>query len=192
MLAMKDELRDELENSPFLKKMKERPAEANDGFQVPQNYFQHLPNEVMRKVKELVVAPAPQPSWQERIGQFLQGLLQPKLALALASVIVLAVAGILFLKPKNTVEIAPAMAVAKLSEIPDEELFAYVSDNINEFDHKQVLEFSNAELPEVKPKKSKTPKLPKIETLKPETKEIEAYLDEAIDEIDVEDLEEML
>jgi|GEM_PF-4352651 len=84
------------------------------------------------------------------------------------------------------------MAVAKLSEIPDEELFAYVSDNINEFDHEQVLEFSNAELPEVKPKKSKTPKLPKIETPKPETKEIEAYLDEAIDEIDVEDLEEML
>lgn len=184
-----DELRDELENSPFLKKMKERPGEANDGFQVPKNYFQHLPNEVMRTVKEPVFAPAPKPSWQERIGQFLQGILQPRLALALASVLVLVVAGILFLREKNAVEIAPAMAVAKLSEIPDEELFAYVSDNINEFDHEQVLEFSNAELPEVK---SKTPKLPKIETPKPETKEIEEYLDEAIDEIDVEDLEEML
>ncbi len=188
----KDEFRDELENSPFLKKMKERPSEANDGFQVPKNYFQHLPNEVMRKVKEPVIELAPQPSWQERIGQFLHGILQPRLALALASVLVLAVAGILFLREKNTVEIAPAMAVVKLSEIPDEELFAYVSDNINEFDHEQVLEFSSAELPEVKPKKFKTPSLPKIETPKPETKEIEEYLDEEIDEIDVEDLEEML
>lgn len=180
----KDELRVELENSPFLKKMKERPAE---GFQVPKDYFRHLPNEVMRKVKEPALEPMPQLSWQERIGQFLQGLLQP--GLALASFLVLVVAGILFFQQKNAVEIAPAMAEVKLSEIPDEELFAYVSDNINEFDHEQVVEFSSAELPEVKPKKAKTPKLPKIATPKPDTKEIEEYLDDAIEEIDVEDLE---
>ncbi len=182
---MKDELRDELENSPFLKKMKEQPS---GGFQVPKNYFQHLPNEVLRKVKEPVPAPVVHPSLWEQIGQFVQGFLQPRYALALASVVVLAVAAVVFFKDKNATTTLPAMAEIRLEDISDEELFAYVSDNINDYDHEQVLEATGDKVPALKA----TPKaqgLPKIKTQKPETKEIEAYLDETIDEIDVEDLE---
>ena len=181
----KDELRDELENSPFLKEMKERPS---DGFQVPKNYFQHLPNEVMRKVKEPTSAPVRQPSWLEQMGQFVQGLLQPRYALALASVVVLVVAGVGFLKDKNATTTLPAMAEVQLADISDEELFAYVSDNISDFNRQQMLEISGPELPEVKVQ-PKTPALPKIKAQKPEMKEIEAYLDDAIDDIDLEDLE---
>ncbi|MBI1226151.1 MAG: hypothetical protein GC192_13025 [Bacteroidetes bacterium] len=185
---MKDEIRDELENSPFLRKMKERQTE---GFQVPNNYFRHLPNEVMHKVKEPLPAPTPQLSWQERIGQFFQGLLQPGFALALASVVVLVVAGVIFFKDKNTTIAQPAVAEVKLEDISDEELFAYVSDNINDYNHEQVLEATGDKIPELKPK-TKQPSLPKIKAPKPETKEIEEYLDQSIDEIDLEDLEEML
>ncbi|MCF8247497.1 MAG: hypothetical protein K9J37_20910 [Saprospiraceae bacterium] len=182
-----EDLRDELKNSPFLKEMKERPS---DGFQVPKNYFQHLPNEVMQKVKEPTFAPVQQPSWLERIEQFMQSLIQPRYALALASVVVLVVAGVVFLKDKNATTTLPAMAEVQLADISDEELFAYVSDNISDFNRQQMLEASGPELPEVKVQQ-KTPTLPKIKAQKPEMKEIEAYLNDAIDDIDLEDLEAM-
>lgn len=190
VMKKSDEFKDELENSPFLKKMKERPApKGTSGFQVPKNYFQHLPNEVMRKVKEPLPTPAMHPNLWEKIGQFVQGFMQPGYALALASVVIMVVAAAVFFKDKNT--IGNLSAEVRLADIPDAELFAYVSENINEYDHEQVLEATGAEIPEVK-QKTKTPTLPKITTPKPDTKEIEEYLNEAIDEIDVEDLEEML
>lgn len=195
-IAMKnsDDLRDELGDLPFLKKIKEQPPSG--GFQVPKHYFKHLPDEVLRKAKEpvLVRAPlgtTPQPNWMEWVGQQVAGLFQPRFALAFASVLALVVAGIYFFG-KNGVEEVQPIAAVKLSDISDEELFAYVSDNINDFDHDLVLETAGAELPEIKHSSKTKPSLPKTSVPKPEVEDMEEYIDEVIDEIDVEDLEELL
>lgn len=181
-----DELKDELDNSPFLKKMKEQPGE---GFKVPKNYFKHLPDEVMRKAKQPEFATAPLPTWVERLEQFVVGLFQPRYALAFAAVLALVVAGVHFFG-KNEGEAMQPIASVQLSDISDDELFAYVSENIHDFDHDLVAAATGSELPEVKPKAK--PSLPKTSAPKPELEEMEEYLDEVIDEVDVEDLEDLL
>ncbi len=184
----KKELRDELENSPFLKKMKEQP-EA--GFRVPKHYFKHLPDEVTQRVKQPAPNPAPsRPSWLEQLEQLVLGLFQPRYAFAFASVLALVVAGIGFFG-KNSVETVPPTAEVNLADISDDELFAYVSENIGDFNRQMMLEATGPELPEVKTQ-SKTPTLPKTNVPKPNVEEMEKYLDEVIDEIDLEDLENML
>ncbi len=191
-IAMKksDELRDELDELPFLKKIKEQPSPNRaSGFQVPKNYFKHLPDEVLRKAKQSEPAPVLQPSWLERLEQFVAGLLQPRYALAFASVLALVVAGIYFLGKNGREEAQPITAV-QLADISDDELFAYVSENIGEFDHDLVLETAGSELPDLKLKAK--PSLQKTKAPKPELEEMEEYIDEVIDEIDVEDLEELL
>ena len=191
---MKDnELKDELNDLPFLRKMKEQPAPqgANGGFQVPKNYFKHLPDEVLRKAKEPVSAPVTQPNWMERVAQSVASLFQPRYALAFASVLALVVAGWFFFGGNNGDEPLPIAAV-QLSDISDEELFAYVSDNIGEFDRDLVLEATGPDLPTIKPNSNPKPSLPKTAAPKPEVEEMEEYIDEVIDEIEVEDLEELL
>ncbi len=184
---MKEELKDELNDLPFLKKMKEQSA---SGLQVPKHYFKHLPDEVLRKAKEPVPQPVRQPSWLERVEQIVASWLQPRYALAYASVLALVVAGIWFLN-KGVSEANQPMAAVSLQEISDEELFAYVSDNISDFDHDLVMETAGPELPEIKPQVKTKPSLPKMAAPKPEVEEMEKYIDEVIDEIDVEDLEEL-
>lgn len=182
-----DELRDELNDSPFLKKMKEQPSE---GFQVPKHYFKHLPNEVMRQVKQPAPSPVPSgTSWLEQLEQFVMGLFKPRFALALATVLVLVVAGVVFFRDSGAEGPQPIAAV-RLEDIPDEELLAYLDDHIRDFDGDLVQEASVHTLPEV-PEKPKAV-APKTSVPKPELEAMEEYIDEVIDEIDVEDLEEML
>lgn len=172
---------------PFLKKIKEQPGAG--GFQVPKHYFKHLPDEVLHRAKQPEPAPMPQPNWLERVEQFVAGLLQPRYALAFASVVALVVAGIYFMGKNGSDEVQPIAAV-QLADISDDELFAYVSDNIGEFDHDLVLETAGPELLDVKIQSK--PSLHKTKAPKPEVEEMEEYIDEVIDEIDVEDLEELL
>ncbi len=182
-----DELRNELNDSPFLKKMKEQPSRD---FQVPKHYFKHLPDEVMRQVGQPAPAPVPSgPSWLEQLERFVMGLFQPRFALALASVLVLVVAGVLFFRESGA-EALQSVATVRLADIPDEELLAYLDDNIRDFDGDLVQEASVHTLPEVPEKPKAT--APKTSAPKPELEEMEDYIDEVIDEIDVEDLEELL
>jgi hypothetical protein len=182
---MKDELRDELSDLPFLRKMKEQP----DGLQVPKHYFRYLPDEVLRKAKQSEPTPVPHAGWMERLEQFVAGLRQPRLALAFASLLVLVVAAVVFFA--NNGQHSPTPAAIRLEDITDDELLAYVSDNIRDFDHDLVAETAGPELPELKPISKTTPSLPKSTAPKPEVEEMEDYIDEVIDEIDVEDLEEL-
>jgi hypothetical protein len=181
------ELRDELDDLPFLKKMKEQPS----GLQVPKHYFKHLPDEVLRKAKEPVPQPVRQPNWLAWVEQIVASWLQPRYALAFAAVLALVVAGIWFLN-EGVSEANQPMAAVRLQDISDEELFAYVSDNIGDFDHDLVLETAGQELPEVNLQSKTKPSLPKTAAPKPEVEEMEEYIDEVIDEIEVEDLEELL
>ena len=181
-----DELRDELQDSPFLKKMKEQPGE---GFKVPKHYFKHLPDEVWKLVKPAPATLPSRPSWLENLEMFFQGLFQPRYALALATLLVLVVATVVFIKDKNDGAIMQPIAQVSLEDITDEELVAYVSDNIGDFDRGLMLEISEPELPEVE---QQTKPSTKTEVAKPNVEEMEEYLDEMIDEIDVEDLEKLL
>lgn len=178
--AMKnsDELREELEGSPFLQKMKSK----GEGFKVPANYFKNLPDEVWKQVKP--VAP-PKESWLDRVELFLQNLWQPRYALALAAVAAVVVAAVCFFKEKTPESASQPIAAVRLEDISDEELNAYVSNNIGDFDRTLFTENDLAEQ-EAEPQ----PQPP--DPAKPNLEEMEEYLDEVIDEIDVEDLEELL
>jgi hypothetical protein len=173
----RDELREELEEfSPFLKKMKDK----DEGFRVPKDYFKSLPDEVLNKIKPDVPTSR---TWADELAVFVQRLLQPKYALALATAVVLVVAAVcIFDQHKNT-EAQQPVADAMLEAISDEALQNYVSENIGEFDRELILETQYAgkdakSLPELAPQ--------------PGTDELEQYLDDIIDEIDLDDLEEML
>lgn len=182
-------LRDELDNLPFLRKMKEQPE--NGGLQVPKHYFKHLPDEVLHKAKEQAPVPQVQIGLLERLGQYVAGLLQPRYALAFASVLALVVASVYFFGGSDD-EMLPPTAAVSLTEISDEELFAYVSENVGDFDHNLMIEATGSDLPEVKSSLKSKPILPKTSVPKPKLEEMEEYLDEVIDEIEVEDLEELL
>ncbi len=123
-----NDIREELEGlSPFLSKQKNRP----EGFEIPKDYFKSLPNMVMDKVKEKpVIYQEPSSNWVDEIITMLQGLFQPRYAVAIASVAILLVAGIYFTADSEN----PAPLTALLSEVPDEALDNYISENIDDFD----------------------------------------------------------
>lgn len=169
-MKSKDELEKELEElSPFLQKMKGR----EEGFRVPKNYFRALPDEVLKKS-----LPA-KSTWLDELESFIHGLFQPKYSLAMAAVLVLVVAAVCIFQ-NNKTQTAPPVAGAILQEIPDEVLQAYVSTNISDFDKALILEMNYPEstLPDIAPK--------------PTTSEVEQYLENHIDELDLDDLEDFL
>ncbi|MBI5914069.1 MAG: hypothetical protein HY842_01730 [Bacteroidetes bacterium] len=176
-----DELREELEGSPFLQKMKDK----GEGFKVPANYFKNLPDEVWKQVKP---AAPPQESWLDKAELFLlflQNLWRPRYVLAVATIAAVAVAAVCFFAEKTPGNESQPIAAVRLADISDEELQAYVSDNIGDFDRALFTENDLAEQ-EVEPH----PQQPA--PAKPNLEEMEKYLDEVIDEIDVEDLEKLL
>ncbi len=172
-----DELREELEEfSPFLQKMKER----DEGFKVPKDYFKSLPDEVLGKIQPELPA---QHSWLDDLTAFVQRLWQPRYALALATVAVLVVAAVWIFDQNKHTGMQQPVADAMLESISDEALQNYVSENIGEFDRELILEMQYAgkdakSMPELAPQAG--------------TDELEQYLDDIIDEIDLEDLEDLL
>jgi hypothetical protein len=154
----------------------------DEGFKVPKNYFKTLPDQVLEQIKPQPF-PAKQPNWLEELALFFQSLFQPRYAVAFASAaILLAAAYFCFLREKP-VEPSQPVAEVKLEDIPDGAIQEYISNNIEDLDKDMILEKSLA-AEEVKT-------LPNIAP-KPDVKEMEQYLDENIEDIDLEDLEDML
>ena len=178
-MSEKEKIKQELdEMSPLLSKLKEKNASP---FQVPANYFQSLQEEVMRqvafeKVENPVIA-EPQPNWLDRLGEQLQWLLQTRYAMAFATVIILIVAGILYVQPEPVTD----SAQVAMSELSAEEITAYISTNIEDFETGLLVEAMGEE---VDPNLLPTPEL--------KEDELNEYLDEIIDEIDLEELEDLL
>ncbi|HFA51269.1 MAG TPA: hypothetical protein ENJ95_19830 [Bacteroidetes bacterium] len=167
--GLKDELR---AISPLLSRLKE----GKEGYQVPNDYFKSLPDEVWQKVApEQAEAVEPTYSRQSRLTTFLQNFFRPKYALALASVALLLVAGFYFMNNENAATLPPAVA---LEEISDEALDTYINDNIEDFDE--------ALLEEQLAGKIGGP-LPGLDL-----ENSEGYYDEIIDELDIEDIEDLL
>lgn len=174
----KEELKKELEAlSPFLLTRKEKM----EGFRVPKDYFKSLPDEVLHKTRP---TPPARSSWLDELTAFMQQLWQPRYALGLAAAVVLVVAAICFFdQPENNRLHQLPVAEAILEEIPDEALQAYISQNIVEFDRELILETQYAGQ-ETRPLPSLSPKA--------SDDELEQYLQDNIDEIDLDELEDLL
>ncbi|MBK9337747.1 MAG: hypothetical protein IPM98_14760 [Lewinellaceae bacterium] len=87
-MKKKDELHDELnEHAPFLREFKK----ADDGFQVPDGYFESVEDSVFRQLEAIgATRHAPAPKHRPSLWQVLQSLWQPRIALAFAGVLAVA------------------------------------------------------------------------------------------------------
>lgn len=181
-MSKKDEIRKELEGlSPLLSKMKE---EGRQPFRVPEGYFKGLPGDVLRRARaEEGLVRGRRPSAAERsgmgFGAWLQWLLLPRRAVGLAVALMLVVAGAFLFWPR----LSGPLPEEALAGISDAEAKAYVSENIGEFELELLLEASMVSADDV----------PEIEVLPGvEEEDIGRYLDEVIEEMDLDELEELL
>lgn len=169
---------EELEElSPFLHQMKEK----GDPFKAPQGYFEGLPDQVLARLRE-EEAPATEPEKSRRPGLSLQGLLdqlgwllQPRMALAISSVLIILVAAWFLLRPNGASSTTPDFAALSAEEIQ-----YYIQSNIEDFDEETLMEVAHE---------------PGNINLIPqdaiETEELDQYLDQMIDQMDTRELEEL-
>ena len=174
-METKDEIKKELEElSPFLAQFQTR----NSGFRTPENYFDGLPGAIMRKIKAeeqtAFEAPKPTPGWLELLLAQIQQFFLPRYALALATVAIVIVALVW------TLNSGPGQSDQNLAwnDIPTEEIDGYIADNLQDFEVDLLMEFA--------------PDLERQSVLqgsKIQEEAIDAYLDEIIEDLDIEDLE---
>lgn len=136
-MSEKENIKAELEDlAPTLAKLK---AENTDsGFQVPPNYFRQLSADILTEVQ--ASAPKPADYWYHRMSRQLSSLLQVRPAFALASIILLILAGTWFLRtdPLNRNDL-PELA------LNSEELEAYVLAHIEDYDTDLLIDIYTAE-----------------------------------------------
>jgi len=161
---MKEEIKKELEELNLrLPKKPERTIED-----LPRDYFANMQQSVLNSLKP---TPAQVPSFWERISAQLAQLLTPRPALAMASLAALVVAYFIFIKPSDTLE-SPTFA-----NISEEVVDAYMDQNLEEFDEGLFVDLFSEE---------------EIFLLEEEANEEDVFLEEAIYEFDISELEELL
>lgn len=136
-----EELRKELQTlSPFLEVMKTE----KEGFKVPDNYFSNLADDVLWKIRtEPLALEAKEPfrkSWFEKMDSLLRTVMSPQYALVLASIVLLLVAGIFFIRPAFT----PQDELASLSK---EEIHQYLINHAHELDPETLVELTEQQKP---------------------------------------------
>lgn len=179
-MRKQDDLKQELEElSPLLHKLK---AQENP-FKTPEGYFASLPDELITRLRteaQPVSAPVRPTSWADRLLEFLESLLQPRLAVGLATIAILIVTGLLWLRPETGSEPSASEQLALLSELSAEEVSNYVTENIETFEEEELMLAVAESGIEVENS------LPEMDL---DSQAIEDYLEEAIQEMDEEDLE---
>ena len=162
------------ELSPFLLEHKNK----FEGYDVPKNYFKSLPDEI---IKQLNIVPEKtveeKENWFVQLTQSIQYFFQPRYALAYASVALLLIAGVFFIKNIDGENPSEITAVALLNDVSDEVLNEYISANIGEFDETILTEelADNMDSP-----------LPGLDF-----ENDDELMDELIEGLDMEDLEEL-
>ena len=164
----KKEIQEELEAlAPSFSKMKKE-----EGFQVPENYFNDLPNQILEELnltKEEVSVGEPT-NWWTRIEESLMMLLQPRMAVGLASLILLVVS-VFYFQDRGSSEAIP------LAELTTSEAETYLLENLDEFEDELLYDLV----------------LQNESTIEnAENQQLDTYLEEIIDEMDDEMLEELL
>lgn len=155
--------------APELVKFKEE--QPGPGFEVPPRYFNDLKQVLMQEIqleKKQKTIDGPTLWWQTFL-QGLQNILQPKPALALATVALLIAAGIWFSQPDQDLDQA-----GNEMALNDDDLEAYVLANIDDFETDVLIDMYAETFPE--------------ETEEPVT---EDNLEEVLQEMDDEDFEDL-
>ncbi|GEM_PF-857258 len=144
---MKKEIKEELNNhAPLLAGMSKKP----EGYKVPDDYFAKMEADLWEQIKpatKTVTEPAPRTSWLDGLIQQINWLLQPRMALQLASVALLIVAGFLFWNRTAATQ-TDVMADFDLTA---DEASEYVLANLDEFDTESLIElgFGEADFSEI-------------------------------------------
>lgn len=167
----KDEIKKELEElSPILSKLKKE-----NPFEVPSNYFQQLPNQIMEQAKLTPVEKSiRKESWLDRIVASFAFMLRPQVALGLLGLVAITWTAIYTLQPDET--IAPIAVSQEIEEEADE----YILENIEDFDVDDLAQLAFGE---------------EIDYLIDSGDDLEfddATLDEILEGVEVEDIEEFL
>ncbi len=132
--------------SPLLREQKRRQPDMH----VPPGYFENLESAVFSRIE---AEGALRPSMTARSGGLLHKMLKPRMWAAAAAVAVLAVASWWMLRPQTSTPVPTATYADTLTE---EEIEAYVIDNITDFDSEQLAAVEPAqEIPETMPNTAK-------------------------------------
>ncbi len=139
---MKEDIEHELRDiSPFLADLKKAHPDANgklQPFKTPKFYFDTLADRVLEKTQP-VAAPVykqyqAKKSIFAQIGEWVSALMQPRWAIAMASVMIVAVGTWFYMKqPENTMP-------QTLTEISSEDIHDYIKDNIDDFEEDLLAE----------------------------------------------------
>lgn len=165
--------------SPFLSRIKDK----GDGFSVPARYFKSLPDEVLRRVGQETAQAEPKRSWLDELVLFLRQSWQPRYAVAFAAAVVLLVAGFWVINRHAGTNLnTRALAEVQLNDISYDALYSYISTNIDDIESDLIVDSETL---------SGTEKTLHHLVPKPETEEVEEYLDDVLDDIDLEDLEDI-
>lgn len=158
------------ELSPFLAKIKAQGTQPD----VPEHYFQALPNQIWEQIKLQPQPIVKQPNRWEQFLNYLQLLLQPRLALSLATFVILLAAGIYF------IQIQTKPSVNSQAELTADEITDYINDNLQEFDTDLLIEASTDASGSILPEGSL------------EGAETDEMMEELIEDMEVEDLDETM
>ena len=143
---MKKEIIDELDGlSPLLKQMKTQISEIPKHQDVPQDYFEQLPDVLWQKIqaeqKLTETKPAAKVSWIDTLIQQVQIFFTPQLAVGLSIVLVLSVVWLISLKPNQN---APALVdqskIPGMQDLPTTDLYEYVMTHIDDYETEDFLE----------------------------------------------------
>lgn len=136
---MKKEIKEELNNhAPLLSRMPKK----SEGYKVPEDYFAQMEADLWEQLKpatKTVTEPAPRTSWLDGLIQQINWLLQPRMALQLASVALLILAGFFFMNRSATTQ------TDALADLTADEASEYVLANLDEFDTESLIELGFGE-----------------------------------------------
>ena len=167
-------MRSERNWSKLLPKLSEL-NEHNDGFKVPENYFEQMQEAVMERIKS-----GTDPEVIRRQPSGIIKMLQPRFLLRVAGFALVIAMAAYFLVPGGS-EDSPTY----LTELTPEEASDYVHDNLDEFNLDDMLEVAQLD-PEDLFSSETTP----IDDV--QQQDMEQYIDDIIDDFDLEELEELL
>lgn len=172
---MKKEIEEELrEISPFLAGLKKEIPDK-EPFRTPKYYFDTLADKVIEKAETKThTIPPPQyaerPNWFEGLQQWMAAWLQPRYALAFATITILAIYGWFIMQKQQP---------SDLNFATSEEIQEYIQENIDDFDLELIQE--HGALADVEPKDNATEQElfgKDLENLNISDEEIELYLKE--------------
>ncbi len=177
----KEHAREELKKlSPFLADL-----EKGQPFNVPKDYFKKLPGEVLEKAglnEEHEKKSTPARPLSAQLEQFLQQLFRPAVGFSLAAVLLLIAVGLSIWNRDVDPSLSSPDAEAIFASISTEEAYQYALEHLDEIDQELILDTYQQELEDGD----------YINIPVQEENFDKEFLDEYLDDVDIEQLEEWL